>query len=143
MWRSAGGLSQDLLEVELLAVGLLSRERDAQGRESVLVTDSGVALLAQTVQENRATRSEHEALVARVAREMQRTGRVVWCALSLRARVGEAAAAPGSAARRSRYSSGPNEPSACVIGTQGQRAPTWRCMSGASTPAPRPAPARS
>ena len=66
--------------------------------QTVRVTDSGVALLAQTVQENRATRSEHEALVARVAREMQRTGRVVWCALSLRARVGEAAAAPGSAA---------------------------------------------
>ena len=82
----------------MLALGRLSRERDAQGRASVRVTDSGVALLAQTVQKNRATRSEREALVARVAREMQRTGRVVWCGLSLRVRVGEAAAAPGSAA---------------------------------------------
>jgi hypothetical protein len=90
VWRSAGWPFQDLLEVELLAAGLLSRERDAQGRESVRVTDAGVALLAQTLQKNRAARNDHEALVARVAREMQRAGRVVWRGLSLRARVGEA-----------------------------------------------------
>lgn len=94
VWRSAGWPFQDLLEVELLAAGLLSRERDAQGRESVRVTDAGVAVLAQTLQNNRAARSEHEALVARVAREMQRAGRVVWRGLSLRARVGEAPAHP-------------------------------------------------
>jgi hypothetical protein len=94
VWRSAGWPFQDLLEVELLAAGLLSRERDAQGRESVRVTDAGVAVLAQTLQNNRGARSEHEALVARVAREMQRAGRVVWRGLSLRARVGEAPAHP-------------------------------------------------
>lgn len=97
VWRSAGWPFQDLLEVELLAAGLLSRERDAQGRESVRVTDAGVAVLAQTLQNNRAARSEHEALVARVAREMQRAGRVVWRGLSLRARVGEAPAHPAVA----------------------------------------------
>ena len=97
VWRSAGWPFQDLLEVELLAAGLLSREQDAQGRESVRVTDAGVAVLAQTLQKNRAARSEHEALVARVAREMQRAGRVVWRGLSLRARVGEASVAGGLA----------------------------------------------
>ena len=97
LWRSAGWPFQDMLEVELLGAGLLSRERDAQGRESVRVTDAGVALLVQTLQNNRAARSEHEALVARVAREMQRAGRVVWRGLSLRARVGEAPSAVGAA----------------------------------------------
>lgn len=93
VWRSAGWPFQDLLEVELLAAGLLSRERDAQGRETVRVTDAGVAVLAQTLQRNRAARSAHEALVARVAREMQRAGRVVWRGLSLRVQVGGDAAA--------------------------------------------------
>jgi hypothetical protein len=97
VWRSAGWPFQDLLEVELLAAGLLSRERDAQGRESVRVTDAGVALLAQMLQKNRAARNDHEALVARVAREMQRAGRVVWRGLSLRARVGGEADMPGEA----------------------------------------------
>ena len=97
LWRSAGWPYQDPIELELLAAGLLSRERDAQGRETVHVTDAGVALLAQTLQRNRAARSEHEALVERVAREMQRAGRVVWRGLSLRARVGEDAAAGAAA----------------------------------------------
>jgi hypothetical protein len=34
MWRSAGWPFQDLIEVELLAAGLLERLRDAAGRES-------------------------------------------------------------------------------------------------------------
>jgi len=97
VWRSAGWPFQDLVEVELLAAGLLSRERDAHGRETVRVTDAGVAVLAQTLQGNRAARDEHEQLVARVAREMQRAGRVVWRGLSLRARVTEGRGEPGAA----------------------------------------------
>ncbi|MBL8350255.1 MAG: hypothetical protein JNL87_08050 [Burkholderiaceae bacterium] len=97
VWRSAGWPYQDAVELELLAAGLLSRERDAQGRETVRVTDAGIAVLAQTLQQNRAARGDHEALVARVAREMQRAGRVVWRALSLRARIGEEPAAGGGA----------------------------------------------
>lgn len=88
VWRSAGWPFQDLIEIELLAAGLLSRERDANGRETVRVTEAGVALLAQTLQRNRAARDAHEQLVARMAREMQRAGRVVWRGLSLRAKVG-------------------------------------------------------
>lgn len=93
VWRSAGWPYQDLIEVELLAAGLLSRERDAHGRETVRVTDAGVALLARTIERNRAARDVHEALVGRIAREMQRAGRIVWRGLSLRARVGEGDAA--------------------------------------------------
>ncbi|HSW08838.1 hypothetical protein [Aquabacterium sp.] len=89
VWRSAGWPFQDLIEIELLAAGLLTRERDVAGRETVRVTDAGVALLAQTLQRNRAARDAHEQLVGRIAREMQRAGRVVWRGLSLRAKVGE------------------------------------------------------
>jgi hypothetical protein len=93
IWRSAGWPCQDLVEVELLATGLLQRERDGDGRETLRVTDAGIAVLAATLQKNRAARDGHEALVARVAREMQRAGRVVWRGLSLRAKVGEGEAA--------------------------------------------------
>jgi hypothetical protein len=93
IWRSAGWPCQDLIEVELLACGLLQRQRDADGRETLRVTDAGIHALAATLRRNRAARGTHEALVARVAREMQRAGRVVWRGLALRARVGAGDAA--------------------------------------------------
>jgi hypothetical protein len=93
VWRSAGWPCRDLIEVELLAAGLLQRQSDGDGRESLRVTDAGIAVLAAALQSNRAARDAHEALVARVAREMQRAGRVVWRGLSLRARVGTGDAA--------------------------------------------------
>ena len=84
VWRSAGWPCQDLVEVELLAVGLLERRRDGDGRETVHVTEAGIQVLAATLQGNRATRSAHESLVERVALEMQRAGRITWRGLSLR-----------------------------------------------------------
>ena len=92
VWRSAGWPYQDLIEIDLLAAGLLARDRDSAGRETVRVTDAGVHHLAEVLQKNRAARNDHEDLVARVAVAMQRAGRVVWRGLSLRARVGEAGA---------------------------------------------------
>lgn len=89
IWRSAGWPCQDMLEVELLHAGLLQRHRAADGRETLRVTDAGIALLAHTLQRNRAARDAHEALVEQVAREMQRAGRIVWRGLGVRARVGE------------------------------------------------------
>jgi hypothetical protein len=85
MWRSAGWPCRDPIEIDLLAAGLLERQLDEQGRETLRVTDAGVAMLAATLDRNRAAFGAHEALVARVAREMQRAGRVVWRGLSLRA----------------------------------------------------------
>lgn len=93
VWRSAGWPCQDMVEVELLAGGWLERRADDAGRETLRVTDAGIAALAATLQRNRAARDAHEALVGRVAREMQRAGRVVWRGLSLRAKVGEGEAA--------------------------------------------------
>jgi hypothetical protein len=90
IYRSAGWPCQDLLEVELLAAGLLERVRDAHGRETLRVTDAGIQALAQTLQRNRAARDAHEGLVASVAREMQRAGRIAWRGLSLRAPIDSA-----------------------------------------------------
>jgi len=93
VWRSAGWPCQDMVEVELLDAGLLQRHRDDAGRETLRVTDAGITLLAQTLRKNRAARDAHETLVERVAREMQRAGRIAWRGLSLRAHVGEGDAA--------------------------------------------------
>lgn len=92
MWRSAGWPCRDPLEAELLAAGLLAQRVDAAGRETVCVTDAGIEVMAETLQRNRASRDAHEALVARVALQMQRAGRIVWRGLALRARIGEDAA---------------------------------------------------
>ncbi|MFM2404663.1 MAG: hypothetical protein RL223_2543 [Pseudomonadota bacterium] len=89
LWRSAGWPVRDVLEAELLSFGLLRRCTDGEGRETLQLTDAGIAALAQTLQRNRAARDAHEALVERVARELQRGGRLVWRGLSLRARVDE------------------------------------------------------
>jgi hypothetical protein len=90
VFRSAGWPFQDALEIELLAAGMLERVLGPLGHETVRVTEAGIALLAQTLQRNRARRDAHETLVEAVAREMARAGRLVWRQLSLRAKVGEA-----------------------------------------------------
>ncbi len=85
MWRSAGWPCRDPIEIDLLAAGLLERHLDEAGRETLRVTNAGVAMLAATLARNRAAFGAHEALVARVAQDMQRSGRVVWRGLALRA----------------------------------------------------------
>lgn len=95
VWRSAGWPCQDMIEVDLLAAGWLERVRDDAGRETLRVSDAGIAVLAATLQGNRKARDAHEALVARVVLEQQRAGRIAWCGLSLRARIADAAHAKG------------------------------------------------
>lgn len=87
IYRSAGWPCQDLLEIELLAWGLLQRVAGPAGHETLRVTDAGVAHLAATLARNRSALSAHEALVERVASEMLRAGRITWRALSLRAQL--------------------------------------------------------
>jgi hypothetical protein len=85
MWRSAGWPCHDAIELDLLAAGLLQRHWDSHDRETLRVTDAGLARLAEARQRHQAAYGEHEALVARVAREMRRAGRIAWRGLSLRA----------------------------------------------------------
>ncbi|MBC5784358.1 hypothetical protein H8N03_15500 [Ramlibacter sp. USB13] len=87
LYRSAGWPSQDALEIDLLAAGLLERVRSPAGHETLRVTDAGVQWLAVTLARNRAALSSHEALVQKVAQEMARAGRLAWTGLSLRAQV--------------------------------------------------------
>jgi hypothetical protein len=86
LWRSAGWPCQDLLEVELLAAGLLERLLE-DGRERLRLTQAGIAALAQGRQRNRHAFDAHEALVQRVARHLQRSGRIVYTELKLRSQV--------------------------------------------------------
>jgi hypothetical protein len=90
VWRSAGWPCQDMVEVELLAAGWLERVRSSSGHETLRVTDAGILVLNETLQRNRRSRDAHEDLVARVALEMTRAGRLAWRGLSLRAKVNEA-----------------------------------------------------
>ena len=87
IYRSAGWPCQDLVEIDLLAAGLLTRITSISGHETLRVTDAGIALLAVTLQKNRSALSAHETLVEQVARSMVRNGRIAWRNLSLRARV--------------------------------------------------------
>ena len=72
-----------MVEVELLAAGLLERQLD-EGRERLRVTDAGIQLLARVFAGNKAARSAHEALVEQVATAMARAGRLAWRGLALR-----------------------------------------------------------
>jgi hypothetical protein len=90
VYRSAGWPCQDSIEIELVAAGLLQRERGPLGHETLRVSEAGIAVLAETLQKNRSRRDAHEQLVERVAREMTRAGRLAWRGLCVRARVGEA-----------------------------------------------------
>ena len=89
VYRSAGWPCCDGVEIELLAAGLLQRERGPMGHETLRLTEVGLAVVAETLAKNRARRDPHEALVERIAREMTRAGRLAWRGLAVRARVGE------------------------------------------------------
>lgn len=87
IYRSAGWPCQDLIEIELLAGGMLQRVAGPMGHETLRVTDAGVSYLAATLVRNRSALSAHEALVERVACEMVRAGRITWRGLGLRAQL--------------------------------------------------------
>lgn len=87
VYRSAGWPCQDMLEIELLAAGLLQRVAGSTGFETLRLTDAGVACLADSLASNRFSLSKHEVLVGVVAGEMVRAGRIAWRGLALRARL--------------------------------------------------------
>lgn len=93
VYRSAGWPCQDMLEIELLAAGLLQRvagQGSHSGFETLRLTDAGVACLAASLASNRFSLSKHEALVGLVAGEMARAGRITWRGLALRAQLAPA-----------------------------------------------------
>ena len=90
IYRSAGWPCQDMLEVELIAAGMVQRVASAAGHETLRVSDAGLAWLAATLMRNRLALSAHEALVEQVACEMVRAGRITWRGLSMRAQLAPA-----------------------------------------------------
>lgn len=87
IYRSAGWPSQDGVEIELLAAGMVERLLQPSGGETLRVTDAGIQFLAQALQRNRQALSSHDALVAQVARSLLLAGRVVWTGLAVRAQL--------------------------------------------------------
>ena len=85
LYHSAGWPYQDVIEIELLAAGLLERVTDAKGVDCVRVTDTGIQYLASAAQSNRDALSAHNTLVDKVAQAMAADGRIVWKGLQLRA----------------------------------------------------------
>jgi len=85
LWRSAGWPCRDALEIDLLAAGWVAVAKDADGRETLRLTDAGIRLLAEARQRNRRALSRHDRLAARVVRHLRDDGRIVWRELSLRA----------------------------------------------------------
>ena len=79
-----------MLEIELLAAGLLKRVAGQTGHETLRLTDSGVVCLAASLASNRFLLSKHETLVGLVAGEMVRAGRITWRGLALRAQLAPA-----------------------------------------------------
>ena len=73
-----------MLEVELLAAGLLERRLSPEGCETLRVSDAGIRCLAEVFAHNRSVRTPHEALVERVTIAMAQTGRLTWRGLMLR-----------------------------------------------------------
>jgi hypothetical protein len=90
VYRSAGWPHLDLVEIELLAAGLLEQVTELTGHVIVRLTTAGLQYVAQSANQNSQVRSSHESLVELVARTMQREGRIVWRGLSLRAKVSTA-----------------------------------------------------
>ncbi|WP_137920997.1 hypothetical protein [Hydrogenophaga sp. 2FB] len=84
VYRPAGWPCHDMIEVELLAAGLLERRPSPEGFESLRVTDAGIQRLAEVFARNKAVRTPHEALVERVAVAMAQAGRITWRGLALR-----------------------------------------------------------
>ena len=85
LWRSAGWPSHDTVELDLLAAGLLSRQAEPHGRETLRLTDAGIAWLAEARRRSRRADTPHDRLGARVVAMLQAAGRIVWRELSLRA----------------------------------------------------------
>jgi len=87
MYRSAGWPFLDVIEIELLAAGLLERLTDPTGHERMQVTDLGIRYLAGAAQINRKAMNSHDGLVQRIVQTMLRDGRLVWTNLNLRAKL--------------------------------------------------------
>ncbi len=85
IWSSAAWPCRDALELELVAAGWALLRDEAEGRQTLRLTELGIQCVAEARRRNQRALSAHDALAGRMARELLRGGRVVWRELSLRA----------------------------------------------------------
>ena len=88
VWRSAGWPCRDGIEIDLLAARLVALQATADGRETLQLTEAGIAWLAEARQSGLRALSSHDRLAQRFAEQhLLAGGRIVWRELSLRAPV--------------------------------------------------------
>lgn len=84
MYRSAGWPYLDVIELDLLSAGLLYR---CEGSNTVHLTETGIAGLAQQRKANQKAFGGHAALIQRMANELLVGGRICYSELPMRARI--------------------------------------------------------
>ena len=89
MYRSAGWPSLDTIEIDLIAARLLERITPEGKPEFLRVSDKGMQVMAQSVQNNRVAYDAHEALVRKVAEQQMEQGRIAYLDLTLLSKPGE------------------------------------------------------
>lgn len=87
IWRGACWPAHDNTELDLLGAQCVQRVFDSENRETLRVTNAGIAALAQAHSRNQAAFGAHQALVNWMAQRMAREQRLVWTTLSLRAKL--------------------------------------------------------
>lgn len=143
LYRSSGWPFQDGVEIELLAAGLVERVEDNTGPgqpHRLRLTDAGITAAALGLRALRQRRSPHEALVERVALEMQRAGRIVWRGLALRAQLPPATGAepPATGAAPPAPDGAPSALALAAAGACSEPAPGPEAPQQALAPPPRP-----
>jgi hypothetical protein len=89
MYRSAGWPCLDTIEIDLIAAGLLERINPEGKPEYLRVSDTGMQVLAESLNTNRAAYDAHEALVRKVAEHQIEQGRIAYLDLTLLSKPGE------------------------------------------------------
>lgn len=88
IWRSAGWPCQDVVELELLAAGLLAKQVSAEGHEILRLTDLALHRLAMAREQGQRSASLHDRIAHRFTQQqLLPAGRIVWRELALRAAV--------------------------------------------------------
>lgn len=78
MYRSAGWPYLDVVEIELLAAGLLERLQEDGGHERMRVTDAGIQFLSQAANFNRQVKDPTKRWLKKLPMTCIKDGRPIW-----------------------------------------------------------------
>ncbi|MBT9494748.1 MAG: hypothetical protein IV107_20880 [Paucibacter sp.] len=86
IWSSAAWPCHDGIELDLIAAAWVEPVQAGSGHKTLRLTELGIRCVAEARRRNQRALSPHDALAARMARELLLGGRIVWRELPLRAR---------------------------------------------------------